>query len=512
MDTIQFAPRNIKSSVEMLRIDRPGDAEPMDLGRVLKGYGVNLPHLLEVYCAGCNPPLKPGRDDKARKAAYHRIYRRLHKLAAEGVITCQKGPDGLVIATPDKQLFYLIRQVQNSNHRKPGVDDDNKPRSIYAWPDKCRPQRIEAIKLLNQYQMLPPDARKEIGVLFDEYMEDIDDRRLVLGDPDNPERMMILPCLNRFNDQGRKVGLLKKYDQIFLKSREYYRDGVFLTLTTDPGRFTSLWHANRHFSKALNRFFAVLYKRFGFRLPYIAVYEFTPPSDKDGNPKRSGLLHCHMILFGRRWLMKTSEISRIWDQCGQGIIVKPMSLRNDPQHGWLWTRAKPEDSGGRDPQQYLKKYLVKALNAREGFDLYWAFNKRFYTYSRRLYDPETPFRSKSGISWIFLGSFPWDSIPPSWELERRLPRPPPEATGPPLLGRPETPAGDRIPLTRWGRLREDYRRRGLLRFRTALEIRRDEEARGALAPVDDASSNATSGDQSRTNPETGRPWSLADFM
>src|SRR5690554_2764068 len=93
MDTIQFAPRNIKSSVELLRIDRPGDAEPMDLGRVLKGYGVNLPHLLEVYCAGCNPPLKPGRDDKARKAAYHRIYRRLHKLAAEGVITCQKGPD-----------------------------------------------------------------------------------------------------------------------------------------------------------------------------------------------------------------------------------------------------------------------------------------------------------------------------------------------------------------------------------------------------------------------------------
>src|SRR5690606_26428784 len=134
-------------------------------------------------------------------------------------------------------------------------------------------------------------------------------------------------------------------------------------------------------------------------------------------------------------------------------------------------------------------------------------------YSRRLYDPETPFRSKSGISWVFLGSFPWDSIPPSWDLERRRPRPPPEATGPPLTGRPETPAGDhRIPRTRWGRLREDYRRRGLLRFRTALGIRRDEEARGALAPVDDASAaTATSGDP-QINPETGRAWSLADFL
>lgn len=497
-------------SPEALRIARPGDAQPMDLGRAIKGYGTNLPHLLDTYCRGCNPPLKPGTDDKAINAAYHRIYRRLRKLAADGLINCEKGPDGLLWATPKPALFNLIRQVQNSNRRKTGPSDDNKPRSIYAWPDKCRPERIEAIKILNQYQMLPPDARKEVTDLFGEYMDDVADRRLVLGDPDNPERLLVLPYLNRFNDQGRKVALLKKYDQIFLKSREYYQDGVFLTLTTDPGRFSSLWHANRHFSKALNRFFALLYKRFGFRLPYIAVYEFTPPRDGDGNPKRSGLLHCHMILFGRRWLMKSSEISRIWDSCGQGIIVKPMALRNDPQHGWLWTRAKPADSRGRDPQQYLKKYLVKALNDREGFDLYWAFNKRFFTYSRRLYDPETPYRSKSGISWIFLGSFPWDSIPPTETLNRRRPRPPPEAPGPPLRGRPETPAGDRIPLTRLGRLREDYRRRGLLEFRTALEIYQ-EQARGALAIVDDASVDA-SGDQESINPATGEAWSLADFM
>ncbi len=508
MDTIQFAPRNIKSSVELLRIDRPGDAEPMDLGRVLKGYGVNLPHLLEVYCAGCNPPLKPGRDDKARKAAYHRIYRRLHKLAAEGVITCQKGPDGLVIATPDKQLFYLISQEQNSNH----ANQDNGKRSIYAWPKNCRPERIEAIKVVSRYQMLPPDARKETGVFFGEYMDDIADRRLVLGAEDNPENLLILPYSNRFNNQGRKVEALKKFDAVFEKSREYYSGAVFLTLTTDPKRFSSLWYANRHFSIALNRFFSFLQKRFGYRLPYICVFEFTPARGKNGEPKRSGLLHAHIVLFGRRWLMTNQQISDEWSRCGQGMIVHAMAMRNDPQHGWLWTRAKPEDCGNKDPQQYLKKYLVKALYSSDGYDLYWVFNKRFYTYSRRLKPAPRPRSRRPGRRWLFLGSFPWDSIPPSWELERRLPRPPPEATGPPLLGRPETPAGDRIPLTRWGRLREDYRRRGLLRFRTALEIRRDEEARGALAPVDDASSNATSGDQSSTNPETGRPWSLADFM
>lgn len=351
--------------------------------------------------------------------------------------------------------------------------------------------------------MLPPEAREQTGALFADYMEDINDRRLVLGDPDNPERLLILPYQNRYNNQGRKIDLSKKYDQIFIKSREYYHDAVFLTLTTDPGRFTSLWHANRHFQTALNRFFSNLKKRFGFRLPYICVYEFTPPVDRDGNPKRSGLLHCHMILFGRRWLMKTGEISRLWDRCGQGKIVKPMALRNDPQYGWLWVKAKPEDCGHKDPQTYLKKYLIKALRDEQGFDLYWVFNKRFFSYSRRLYDPQTPPRSKSGVVWVFLGSFPWDSIPPSWELQRRRPRPPPEATAPPLLGRPATPAGDRIPLTAWGRIREDYRRKGLLRFRTALEIAREQRTvsvdDGGQPPAGDSNNDA-------------RPFSLADCM
>ena len=39
-----------------------------------------------------------------------------------------------------------------------------------------------------------------------------------------------------------------------------------------------------------------------------------------------------------------------------------MAMRNDPQHGWTWVRAKPEDCGNKDPQQYLKKYLIKALS------------------------------------------------------------------------------------------------------------------------------------------------------
>ena len=498
-------------SLEALRIARPGDAKPFDLGHVLKGYGVNLPHLLDVYCAGCNPPLKPGTDDKARNAAYHRIYRRLRKLAASGLVTCQKGADGLVTAATTNKLLYLIRQEQNSNHRKTDDEDNNKPRSVYAWPKNCRPERIEAIRVLNSYQMLPPESREEVQEQFSSYMDDVRDRRLVLGDPTNPDRLLVLPFLNRFNHQGRKVALIKKYDSIFTKSREYYTDAVFLTLTTDPGRFTSLWHANRHFQVALNRFFSLLRKRFGFRLPYISVYEFTPKRKKDGSLKRSGLLHAHMILFGRRWIAKTSEISKIWDRCGQGIIVKPMALRNDPQHGWLWTRAKPEDCGNKDPQTYLKKYLVKALRDEEGFDLYWSFNKRFFTYSRVLFDPDAkPARQKSGIVWLFLGSFPWDSIPDTAMLNRRRPRPPPIEHDPPLLGRPETPGPDRIPLTRWGRIREDYRARGLLRFRTALEIYL-EQRRGATATVDDAGPTGTGG-EAETNPATGKPYSLADFL
>lgn len=494
-------------SPEALRIARPGDAKPLDLGHVLKGYGTNLPHLLEVYCRGCNPPLKPGKDDKAIKAAYYRIYRRLKKLAAEGLITCKKGADGLVTAAPGHELFYLIRQVQNSNQRKP----DDEKRSIYAWPKKCRPERVEAIKILNQWQHLPPEARQETSGLFKDYMADIADRRLVLGAADDRENLLVLPFLTRFNHQGRKIEALKKYDGIFAKTRDYYTDAVFLTLTTDPKRFTSLWHAGRHFSRALNRFFSFLRKRYGFRLPYICVFEFTPRYRKDKDTGemievKSGLLHAHMILFGRKWLMKTQDISDEWDKCGQGIIVKPMALRNDPQHGWLWTKAKPEDCGNKDPQTYLKKYLIKALNSTEGHDLYWAFNKRYFTWSRRLKPDDLPARrrSRSARAWVFLGSFPWDSIPDRYTLNRLRPRPPPVEHGPPLLGRPETPGPDRIPLTRWGRLREDYRRRGLLKFRTALDIYRERK------PIVDDASRA--GGDVETNPATGEPYSLADFL
>ena len=489
-------------SPEALRIARPGDAKPLDLGHVLKGYGVNLPHLLDVYCQGCNPPLKPGKDDKARNAAYHRIYRRLKKLDAEGLIKCQKGSDGLVTAATTNSTLYLISREQSSNP----ANKDGKRRSIFAWPKNCRPERIDAIRILNEWRHLPPEARKETGEHYTDYMRDIEDRRLVLGAADDRENLLVLPYLNRFNNRGRKIEAGKKFDAVFAKSREYYHDAVFLTLTTDPGRFTSLWHANRHFSKALNRFFSFLKKRFGFRLPYISVYEFTPAHGKDGKPKKSGLLHAHMVLFGRRWLMENQKISNEWSRCGQGMITHSMAMRNDPQHGWTWTRAKPTDHGGKDPQQYLKKYLVKALNSGEGFDLYWAFNKRFYTYSRRLKPDDTATRRhRSARAWVFLGSFPWDSIPDQGTLNRRRPRPPPIEHDPPLLGRPETPGPDRIPLTRWGRLREDYRRRGLLRFRTALEIYRERKA-----TVDDAGPvEGTGGD---VNPATGRPYSLVDFL
>ena len=476
----------------------------MDLGHVLKGYGVNLPHLLEVYCAGCNPPLKPGRDDKARKAAYHRIYRRLHKLAAEGIITCQKAADGLVTAAPTNELLYLISREQNSNP----ANGEKQKRSIFAWPKNCRPERIDAIRILNEWRHLPPAARKETADHYNNYMRDIEDRRLVLGAADDRENLLVLPYSNRFNNKGRKIEAEKRFDAIFVKSREYYTDAVFLTLTTDPGRFTSLWHANRHFSKALNRFFAFLQKRFGYRLPYIAAYEFTPAAGKDGKPKRSGLLHAHMVLFGRRWLMTNQQISDEWSRCGQGMITHAMAMRNDPQHGWTWTRAKPTDHGGKDPQQYLKKYLVKALNSGEGFDLYWAFGKRFYTYSRRLKPDERAARRRSARVWIFLGSFPWDSIPDTYTLNRRRPRPPPVEVGPPPLGRPQTTAGDRIPRTREERMREDYRKRGLLRFRTALELYR--ERFPGKTTVDDASPRA--GGDVETNPATGKPYSLADFL
>lgn len=117
------------------------------------------------------------------------------------------------------------------------------------------------------------------------------------------------------------------------------------------------------------------------KMPYLCVREF----------QRNGNIHYHVIIFGISWLKPNDEISKIWQQYGQGKITKINKIRWNDGRGYMWSGNAPEDSAGRQPLEYLKKYLLKGQYADrnpEAALLYWIFNTRFYTFSQSLLSDE----------------------------------------------------------------------------------------------------------------------------
>lgn len=160
----------------------------------------------------------------------------------------------------------------------------------------------------------------------------------------------------------------------------------------DPSGFRNLWEANRNLSIAWNRFTSYLKKRNGgIRPKYIAAYEFT----------ESGLIHIHALIFVE-YLAPNEEISREWRRCGQGEISYVYSLKNVQKRDgtgreWRWnSQSRPSDAKTTSGGDYLKKYLKKCLLAMmDGYtspseiqSMYWAMNKRMFTYSRSLLSEE----------------------------------------------------------------------------------------------------------------------------
>lgn len=117
------------------------------------------------------------------------------------------------------------------------------------------------------------------------------------------------------------------------------------------------------------------------KLPYLCVREF----------QRNGNVHYHIVIFGVSWLKHNDEISRIWQEYGQGKITKINKIRFNEERGYIWADKAPEDSKGRQPLEYLKKYLLKGQYAEKNPEaslLYWVFNSRFFTYSSSLLSDE----------------------------------------------------------------------------------------------------------------------------
>lgn len=86
------------------------------------------------------------------------------------------------------------------------------------------------------------------------------------------------------------------------------------------------------------------------------------------------------------------------------------AIRFDSQRGFIWGfGGAPEDAEGRQPMEYLKKYLLKGQYSAVAGSMYWLNASKFYTYSQFLLSDEN--RSKPVISkglYEFAGICSWN--------------------------------------------------------------------------------------------------------
>ena len=261
---------------------------------------------------------------------------------------------------------------------------------------------------------------------FSGYLDDIKEKYILMkkilpdSSPQGEESdYLFIPYQTRFNNPEHHAKNLHIYNDVWNNATNRYKRAVHLVLTTDPKRFKNLWEANRNFNIALNRFFSYMTKHFGHRPKYLVAYEYTG----------SGLIHCHLIIFGVPYLLPHEVITKIWERCGQGSYNYIYSLQNN-NGDWLYARKKPKDiPQGQTARDYLQKYLKKGTEQPERVFMYWAFNKRFFTYSRALYTDQWPRQISLGIYKFLMVCYNWDTPgvtlennpqfiekPPPWDL------------------------------------------------------------------------------------------------
>lgn len=268
--------------------------------------------------------------------------------------------------------------------------------------------------------------------VFSQYKENSRKKRILLQHKYEAKGLLI-PYSTRWTSPRRRRAHFAKYSAVWKNASAMYKDAVFLTLTTDPSRHESVYHATKSMSKSFNRFMSWLKKYLQKPdLAYIKALEFT----------KAGYPHLHVVLFGvdfiappsirkkvralrrlKKWdelkqYYKASKekITERWSATGQGEINYVYSIYCNEKGHWQWRKYRPHDANGKSPSSYLKKYFAKALSDSDSYRvaLYWATNTRFYTCSRAL--QQRPKKRKRPALWEFVASLSVDELYkiPSW--------------------------------------------------------------------------------------------------
>ncbi len=295
-----------------------------------------------------------GRDAaKSGSAEYQRIRRFLN---SNPNFFRVRTSNGFVSASPTLELLDLIKR---------GIIQNPDESGQYAGSREFCESVLQSVKQVND------KGEELLSDNLDEYLERINDLRLVLKSDDADPEYLTLPYKTRFNDPGR----IKKQHAIMGKSLdkagEMYENAALLTLTTDPKKFDSLWEMWSSINDSWNRFMSWIGNRKGGRPDYVKVLEAT----------EKGYPHIHAIVFlpddattpnGMPWLESKQAISDYWNKYqGRIVDVQPLTFVEElgdeygADDGWVRWQRDGDHGGdlgrgsgaGQTAGEYLGKYL-----------------------------------------------------------------------------------------------------------------------------------------------------------
>lgn len=287
--------------------------------------------------------------------------------------------DGLVFVRPTLPLLDLINGGIIQNTQETASTGDSQ------FCEKV----LKSVKEINE------KGQNLLEFNLKEYVDRINDLRLVLHSEEADPEYISLPYKTRFNDSGRIDKQFSIMSSCIEKAGEEFDNAALLTLTTDPKKFNSLYEMVDNINKSWNRLMSWLStdSRLGYRPEYVKVLEFT----------EKGYPHLHAIVFledhstlgnGMPWLDSKDAISRYWDQYqGRIVDVQPLTWEDDlgeqygANAGWVrWqedgnhggdlgeSNPDPDSSltqksrGGQTAGEYLGKYLSAIYGGIRGMN------------------------------------------------------------------------------------------------------------------------------------------------
>lgn len=338
----------------------------------------------------------------SEKAIYHRVRRLLLRWHKEGLIKLTK-IKGMLFAIPLAKFYGRPSRVDSigvasktqtiggpvTESRQADARTRRRIFNSANLPRRLHPHRRAAIDFLRQTLELDEKGWRYINDLFRFYLDDTRYKVVVLRSLEDLS-FLLLPYSHRFW-RSRLKEILDKYEEVWRALSSRYEVGVFLTITSDPKKETNLYDCSREMSRRFNALMSWIKKKVKRkRLPYICVPEF----------QDNGRLHLHVVIFGiGRIADKKSELTPELERLGFGKINYIYKIvKRDGK--WVWAKKRPRDTR-RNPQDYLKKYLEKAIigsflfnrnSSGAAFEtnysialmklaMYWATGKRFFTYS-----------------------------------------------------------------------------------------------------------------------------------